>query len=149
MFDSKYSVNLLGAIIANINNILLTFLFATRIYKYPKIEHWLGIIFMLSIIPLILMLIKAFETNRDILYFIQLFLMISFIVVEFLLDYLLKIDFRQNRNIVIPYVIIFYASFGGMIGIASHCGKQWTVITVITFLLMTTASLIMHFNTNT
>ena len=149
MFDSKYSVNLLGAIIANINNILLTFLFATRIYKYPKIEHWLGIIFMLSIIPLILMLIKAFETNRDILYFIQLFLMISFIVVEFLLDYLLKIDFRQNRNIVIPYVTIFYASFGGMIGIASHCGKQWTVITVITFLLMTTASLIMHFNTNT
>jgi len=75
--------------------------------------------------------------------------MIGFIFVEFLLDYLLKLNFRQNQNYVIPFLILFYASLGGMIGIASHSGKQWTVITVITFLLMVTVSLIMHFKTNT
>lgn len=146
---SKESINLLGSVIANINNILLIFLFLIRICKYPKIEYWLGVVFMLSIVPLTYMFIKAIEYKRAIIYFIQLSLMIGFIVVEFLLDYLLKLDFRQNQNYVIPFLILFYASLGGMIGIASHSGKQWTVITVITFLLMTIISLIMHFKTNT
>ena len=147
--ESRESVNLLGPFIANINNILMIFLFLARIYKYPKIEYWLGVVFMLSIVPITYMLIKAIESKRAILYFVQLSLMIVFIVVEFLWDYILKLDFRQNQNYVIPFLILFYSSFGGMIGIASHSGKQWTVITVITFLLMTTVSLIMHFKTNT
>lgn len=146
---SKESINLLGSVIANTNNILLIFLFLARIYKYPKVEYWLGVVFLLSIVPLTYMLIKAVESKRAIIYFVQLSLMIGFIVVEFLLDYLLKLDFRQNQNYVIPFLILFYASLGGMIGIASHSGKQWTVITVITFLLMTIISLIMHFKTNT
>jgi hypothetical protein len=147
--ESRESINLLGSVIANINNILMIFLFLARIYKYPKIEYWLGVVFMLSIVPITFMLIKARESNRAILYFIQLSLIIVFIVVEFVWDYLLKLDFRQNQNYVIPFLILFYSSFGGMIGISSHSGKQWTVITVITFLLMTTVSLIMHFKTNT
>jgi len=148
MFDSKESINLLGAIIANINNILLIILFSARIFKYPRIEYWLGIIFMLSIVPLVLMFAKAFEAKRELLYFVQLFLMISFIVFEFILDYLLKIDFRHNVIIVIPFLTLFYASLGGMIGIASQSGKQWTIITVITFLLMTALSLFMHYKTD-
>ena len=90
---------------------------------------------------------KSFEFKRTILYNVQLILMMSFIVLELLLDYILKIDFRQNINIVIPYVILFYASLGGMIGIASQGGNQWSIVTVITFLLMTVFSLFMHFKT--
>ena len=148
MIFSKDSINLLGAIVANINNIILTGIFLARIYKYPRIEYWLGILFLSSIIPLILMLINATETKREILYFIQLILILGFIVLEFILDYLFKIEFRQNQNIVIPYLFLFYASFGGMIGIASQAGKPWTVITIITFLLVTALSFIMHFKTN-
>ena len=148
MLESKHSIDLLGSIIANVNNILLIGIFLARIYKYSKIEYWLGIIFILSIIPLTLMLLESFAFNREGLYYVQLILMMSFIVLELILDYLLKIDFRQNRSVLIPYVTLFYASFGGMIGIASHSGKQWTIITVITFLLMAAASLIMHFKTD-
>ncbi len=148
MFESKHSIDLLGSIIANVNNILLIGIFLARIYKYSKIENWLGIIFILSIIPLTLMLLESFAFSREGLYYVQLILMMSFIVLELILDYLLKIDFRQNRSVLIPYVTLFYASFGGMIGIASHSGKQWTIITVITFLLMAAASLIMHFKTD-
>jgi hypothetical protein len=150
MFESKENINLLGALIANINNILLTILFLARINKYPRAEYWFGIIFMLSIIPLMFMFINAIgDSSRNFLYFVQLILIIGFIVLEFFLDYLLKIDFRQNRTFVIIYLTVFYASFGGMIGIASHAGRQWTLITVITFVLMTTFSLLMHFKTNT
>jgi len=148
MLESKDSINLIGSVIANINNILLIAIFVARIYQYPKIEYWLGVLFILSIIPLILIFLKSFEFNRAGLYYVQLILMMSFIILELLLDYLLKIDFRQNRAFVIPYLTLFYASLGGMIGVASQSGKQWTIITVITFLLMTASSLFMHFKTD-
>ena len=73
--------------------------------------------------------------------------MMGFIIVELVLDYILKVNFRKNRAIVIPYLTLFYASLGGMIGIAGHSGNVWSIITVVTFLLMTAMSLIMHFKT--
>ena len=147
LLTSKENINLIGALIANLNNILLLFIFVSRIYKYQKVEYWIGIVFILSIIPLLLMFVKAFEMDRHLLYFIQLSLMIGFIILEFALDYLLGVDFRNNQNIVIPYITLFYASFGGMIGIASQAGKSWAIVTVITFLTMTFLSLFMHFKT--
>jgi hypothetical protein len=95
------------------------------------------------------MFINASEINSSFLYFLQLGLMICFILAELTLDYILKLDFRQNRSILIPYVMLFYASFGGMIGIASQSGKYWTIVTIITFLLMVGISLLMHFKTGT
>jgi hypothetical protein len=62
--------------------------------------------------------------------------MITYLVVELLLDYILKVDFRQNQGIVIPYITLFFSGTGGMIGVASHAGKVWTVVTVISFLIM-------------
>ncbi|MBI9070882.1 MAG: hypothetical protein JEY94_04755 [Melioribacteraceae bacterium] len=149
MLNSKENLDFLGAVIANFNNLLLIGIFVARVFKYPKIEYWLGALFILTVLPLILMFVKAFSFDRDVLYLVQLILMISFILLELFLDYIFKIDFRQNRMIVIPYLTLFYASFGGMIGIASQAGKPWSITTIITFLIMTATSLIMHFKTDT
>ena len=62
--------------------------------------------------------------------------MIVFIVVEFLLDWMPKYEFRNNLSIVIPYVMLFFGATGGMIGVASLAGKKWAVITTISFLIM-------------
>jgi hypothetical protein len=53
-----------------------------------------------------------------------------------MLDYILKVDFRQNQRIVIPYVMLFFSGTGGMIGVASHAGKVWTIVTILSFLIM-------------
>ncbi|MFC1948611.1 hypothetical protein ACFLW0_00315 [Chloroflexota bacterium] len=62
--------------------------------------------------------------------------MIVFIIVEFLLDWYPKVDFRENLTIIIPYVMLFFGATGGMIGVASLAGKRWVVITVASFLIM-------------
>ncbi len=62
--------------------------------------------------------------------------MIVFIIVEFLVDWYPKIEFRNNLLIVIPYVMLFFGATGGMIGVASLAGKRWTVVTVLSFLIM-------------
>lgn len=62
--------------------------------------------------------------------------MLCFILIELMLDYILKLEFRKVRWMVIPYVTIFFASTGGMIGMASNAGKTWTIIAVALFFIM-------------
>jgi len=128
--------NLFGAIVANIINTSSISLFILRLLGKPDIGHWIGILVQLSIIPLAYLLYSAKSLKRAKIYYIQISLIIVFIIVEFLLDWYPKIDFRDNLTIIIPYVMLFFGATGGMIGVASLAGKRWTVITATSFLIM-------------
>ena len=128
--------NLVGAIVANLINLLMIGVFIARLSHRPKVEYWLGIAVISTIGPLVYLFVTAVGFKRPFIYFIQIGLMIAYLVVELLLDYVLKVDFRQNRSIVIPYVTLLFTGTGGMIGVASHAGKVWTAVTVISFLIM-------------
>ena len=129
-------INLYGAITANVINISTISIFTARLLEKPEIGHWIGIIIQFSIIPLFYLLYSAKSLNRVRIYYIWVGLMIAFIIVEFLVDWYPKIEFRNNLLIVIPYVTLFFGATGGMIGVASLAGKKWTVVTVISFLIM-------------
>ena len=129
-------VNLYGAITANVINISTILIFVARLLEKPEIGHWIGIIIQFTIIPLFYLLYAARSLNRARIYYIQVSLMIVFIIVEFLVDWYPKIEFRNNLLIVIPYLMLFFGATGGMIGVASLAGKKWTIITVISFLIM-------------
>ena len=139
--------NLVGACVANIVNVFLISLFIARLFDRPRIEYWLGIIIILSIVPLTYLFITAIGMKRPVLYFIQIGLMMTYLVVELMLDYVLKIEFRKTQWMVIPYIMLFFSGTGGMIGVASHAGKVWTIITVISFLIMTVLSFVQRFVT--
>jgi len=63
--------------------------------------------------------------------------MIGFLIMELLLDYVLKVDFRNIKWITITYVMFFFAGTGGMIGIASQASKVFAIIAILLFLIMT------------
>jgi hypothetical protein len=77
----------------------------------------------------------------------QISIMIFYLFVELLLDYILKINFRSNRLIVVSYVTLFFAGTGGMIGIASHAGKIWTAGAIGLFLIMAILTFVQHSKT--
>ncbi len=129
-------INLYGAILANVINISTISIFIARLLEEPEIGHWIGIVILLSIIPLFYLLYSATSLNRARIYYIWIGLMIVFIIVEFLLDWFPKIEFRNNLSIVIPYVMLFFGATGGMIGVASLAGNKWAVTTTISFLIM-------------
>jgi hypothetical protein len=55
--------------------------------------------------------------------------------VEFLLDYVFKIQFRQTQWMVISYVVLYFAGAGGMLGVAASAGRGWMISAVILFLV--------------
>lgn len=130
-------INCFGTYLALLILITSILIFLFRLRGNPRIEYWLGVLFLLTSIPIVFLLLTAKELQRPPIYYIQLGLMLVFILVEFLLDYLLKVNFRNTRWMVIMYGTLFFASTGGMIGIASLLGKTFSIIAIILFLIMT------------
>ena len=67
------------------------------------------------------------------LYYIQNSLKLVGILVVFLLDHALKIEFRQTQWIVISFVMLYFAGTGGMLGVEANAGRGWTISAVILF----------------
>jgi len=136
------AANLLGGIIAVFIYSLVTLVFLARLAGSERLEHVLGIVLIALIVPLLYLMFTARGMNRPPLYFIQLGLMIFYLLLELLLDYILKFDFRSVRWMTIAYVTIFSAATGGMMGVAAHAGKGWSFASIALFLVIMALALI-------
>jgi len=128
--------NLLGAVVAVAFFVSAILVFTSRLLGKPNYGHWFGYFEFLLAIPLIYLLLKAPQLQRPALYYIQIGCMLAWLVVEALLDYILKVDFRSVRWMVISYVVLFFAGSGGMLGVAANAGRGWTILASILFLIM-------------
>ncbi len=130
------NLDLLGAVIAVLFYLSAILVFSFRLAGKPQAEFWLGIFELCLAVPLVYLLIRAPALHRPALYYIQIGCMLLWLVAELLLDYVLNIDFRQVRWMVIGYVMLFFAGTGGMLGVAFLAGRGWGVASVVLFLIM-------------
>jgi len=136
------NLNLLGAVTAVLFYLSAILVFSFRMAGKPRAEFWLGIFELCLAIPLIYLLINAPALRRPMIYYIQISCMLLWLIVELLLDYILKLDFRQVRWIVISYVTLFFAGSGGLLGIAAQAGRGWSIVSIVLFLIMTALTFI-------
>jgi len=59
-----------------------------------------------------------------------------YLFLELLLDYILKIPFREILAIHIPYIIVFYAAMFSMIGVSFDKNRKMGFVVTITFLIL-------------
>jgi hypothetical protein len=128
-------VDLVGAITTNVYMLLIIAMFAARISGQSTVGRWIGITSTLVIFPLIYLFIAG-RSDKPVIYFVWLGLMIAFALFELVADQILKIDLRSSLRTIVPYVMFFFAATGGMIGVAGQAGKAWTIGTSIVFLVM-------------
>jgi len=132
----REQMNLLGALVAVAFYVSAILVFLCRLLGKPQFGHGIGYFELLLAIPLIYLLVTAPQLERPALYYLQIGLMLAWLLVEALLDYILKLDFRQVSWMVISYIVLFFAGTGGMLGVAANAGRGWTVAAGILFLLM-------------
>lgn len=133
LYATSTSMYMFGTVIA---------VFITRLLGKAQLEYYFGLAHSCALIPLVYFFLHAYRFPKPILLKIQVITAVIWIVILLLTDYILKIDFRTNSNLVIPYVMIFFAAMGGMIGVGSHTGKLWTILLIGTFFLMTALAFI-------
>jgi hypothetical protein len=130
-----HRLNLLGAIVAHIIFISSIVTFTARIVFKVTPGHWVGIPILLMAFPLGYLLWQAPGVQRPRLYYIQVGLMLAWLLILFLVDYVFKVDFRETRWMVISYVVLYFAGMGGMIGVAAEAGRGWAISATILFLI--------------
>ena len=92
-----YKINILGAGTSVFILSISILIFIFRLNNQPKIEYWLGVVFILTSIPLFYLLISTQQFPGPPLYSIQIGTMIGFIIIELFLDYGFKVDFRNKH----------------------------------------------------
>jgi hypothetical protein len=61
---------------------------------------------------------------------------LSYLFLELLLDYILKIPFREILAIHVPYIVVFYAALFSMIGVSFDKNRKMGFVVAITFLIL-------------
>lgn len=128
--------NLLGALVSVVFYCSAILVFVFRLLGIPQYGLWIGSIELLLALPLCYLLLAARRLKRPALYYVQIGLMLVWLTVELLLDYVLKVDFRNVGWMVVSYVVLFFAGTGGMLGVAANAGRGWTILVAVLFLVM-------------
>jgi FtsH-binding integral membrane protein len=59
-----------------------------------------------------------------------------YLALELLLDYVLRIPFREILALHVPYIVVFYAALFSMIGVSFEKNKKMGFAVIVTFLIL-------------
>ena len=123
----------------------MAFLFVARVlFLHPIFEDILGLVAIVMGFSLGYIAFINKKNGRDKWETYLLIPVFLFFIVELLLDYILRIDFR-NTALVGPYILFYYVGLWGLIGYAFRFEKKWGFLTLATYFLNMILSVLQHF----
>jgi hypothetical protein len=137
-------IDLIVVYLANLINVIMTILFTARIFGLPQVEYALGIVVMVMGFALgyVAFLNKKNKRGKwEVYLLIPIFL---FFIVELFLDYLFPSDFRSTA-IAGPHVLLYYVGLWGLVGYGFRFDKKWGFVTLATYFLNMTLSVLVHY----
>lgn len=136
------ALDLLGAVTAIVIYVSSIVTFTLRLVGDVGTGHWSGIPILVAAVPLASLLIRAPAADRPPLYYLQVGLMLLWIVLLFVLDYWLEVPWRDERWQLIPFVTLYFAGMGGMIGVSYLAGRAWGITAAVLFLVAGTLAFV-------
>jgi Flp pilus assembly pilin Flp len=144
MTDDKYRIIDLGVFaVANLTNVLMAGVFLARFRGAQRIEFNLGIIAVAMIVPLVVAVVFNLTCKREWWTVVLPLVLILYLLVELLLDYVFKIPFRDTA-LIWPYILLFYAGLMAMIGYTFLVGRVFGAITLVTYFVQLAVMLYTH-----
>ena len=77
--------------------------------------------------------LRAKESKKTI---ISNAIVLFYLVLELLLDYILQIPFREILAIHVPYIVVFYAALFSMMAVSFEKNKRMGYVVIITFWIL-------------
>lgn len=123
-------LDLIGAVTACVIYISSILVFSLRLAGQAAVGGVAGIPTLVAALPLVYLLITAPSVQRPAIYYVQVGLMLVWIVILFLVDFWPGLEFRDRTPLVIVFVVLYFGGMGGMIGVASLAGRVWMLASV-------------------
>jgi len=123
-------------IVIHVVNISTFLLFVSRV-KWPNVTRKLAIVTVLMGIPAGVIVFLNATVGREWFYQVMPSIFIAWTVFALVTDIILKLEFRQPRNlkILVPFLLLFYIGLGGMGVLTWRIGFTFWVVTAVTFAL--------------
>jgi len=117
-------------------NLLIAGIFIAQ--KQAKIElvRRLGITWLLLSIPLTVVYVRYWMLSKAAWIMIYFSFILFYMLVEWLLDYVFKYDFRAQKRTHIPYIILEYIALFGLVSISFDIDRSWGFIVTATFWIL-------------
>ena len=121
-------------VIANLINLLLIGIFLSRPKGLKKAEHILGLFVVAMILPVGVAIVLNILEKREWRTIFLPMILILFLKIELLFDYILKLNFRKTR-LLWPYLLLYYLAMMAMIGYSFSIGNTYGFVTLSTYFL--------------
>ena len=117
-------------------NLLIAGIFVAQKEERPNLVRIFGILWLSLAIPLAVVFIHYLVVGRPLWVMAYFGFIFLYILVELLLDYILKIEFRQKWTIHAPYIILEYIALFGLIGISFSVDRTWGFLVSFSFWIL-------------
>ena len=121
-------------VIANVINVLLIGIFLSRPKGLQKVERVFGLTCVSMILPVGVAIILNILGKREWWSTILPMILVLFLAIELLFDYILNLNFRKTRWLW-PYLLLYYSALMAMIGYSFSIGKSYGFVTLGTYFL--------------
>ena len=117
-------------------NIAVSGVYLASKFNNQVLLQYFGAIVVLLSIPFTISLIAFIKAKAGKKIIISHIIILCYLFIEVLLDYILKIQFREILLIHIPYIIVFYAAAFSMIGVSRVINRKMGFIVLTTFFIL-------------
>ena len=118
-------------------NLLIAAIFVAQKLGREELVRTFGIFWLWLIVPLALVFVSYWQSGRETRILVSFGLVFFYMLVELLLDYVFKFDFRARAITHVPYIILEYVALFSLIVIAFDVHRGWGwVVTVCFWILM-------------
>jgi hypothetical protein len=121
-------------LIANLVNLLIIGIMLSRPLGLKRLERALGLGAVACALPVSLAVVLNAVGGREWWAVVLPALLVAHLILELILDYVLKLDFRNTR-LLWPYLLVYYVAVNAMIGYTFLVGTSYGAITLATYLL--------------
>lgn len=141
--------SILGAIVVNLFaydlvfvlaavalNLLLAAKFVALKNRWVKTARVIGVLWFLLSVPLTIVFIRYLVNGMGLEVMIPFALVLLYILVEFLLDIVFKVDFRRRWTMHISYIVLEYIALFSLIWIAFGIDRSWGYLISSTFWIL-------------
>ena len=130
-----------------VNSILLIFIFLIRKNRLELVKR-VGWIYLLLAIPAAYGIFLVVHEQKTVRYLIFLGIFLAFLLLEWLFDYVFKVNFRGNLKKywkwVVPYLGLYYAMNYGFVVMPWKTSLVWGLIMLGLFIIQIIANLRSH-----
>jgi len=121
-------------LLANVFNLLVVGVFLARAHRLRRLEWMLGLGVVLLALPASVAIIANMLEGREWWTIVLPLFFLSYCILEFVLDYVLKSDFRKT-DFLYTYLALFYLAALALIGYSFGVQKLHGFITLGTYFL--------------